>query len=112
MANPTDQNDATETPAGGPDRHDGARSGWMMSCETATRLALEDQEVGLRWPTRLKLKVHLLMCRACARFARQSQLMERLMTRETDHEAGDAQLSEVDRHELEAELRAALQSRK
>lgn len=47
----------------------------MLTCKQATRLASESFDRRLAWRERLGLRVHLLLCVACARFARQIRFL-------------------------------------
>ncbi len=43
----------------------------MLRCNEATRILASDLLDDLAWGRRLALRVHLLMCRHCRRYARQ-----------------------------------------
>jgi hypothetical protein len=43
----------------------------MLTCKEAVRLISEGLDRDLSWPTRLGLKMHLLMCRHCSAYGRQ-----------------------------------------
>jgi hypothetical protein len=49
---------------------------WRLHCRQAAGLLLQDQDQPLRWPTRLRLRLHLAACQACTRFAGQLSLMQ------------------------------------
>ena len=68
----------------------------MMSCREATRLLSEAQDRPLPWRRRLGLRLHLLMCRLCARYARQLRFLRRALRRlpeEADRALPGARLS-------------------
>jgi len=46
-----------------------------MDCKHATRLLSQGQERQLPWRQRLGLRLHLLLCDACAQFFRQLALL-------------------------------------
>jgi len=50
----------------------------MLTCKEATRLISEGLDRRLSWPTRVGLKMHLLMCRHCSAYARQIRGLARL----------------------------------
>ncbi|MFZ5548343.1 MAG: zf-HC2 domain-containing protein [Pseudomonadota bacterium] len=52
---------------------------WMLNCRQATQLVLQGEDRALRWPERLRLRLHLAVCEACPRFVGQVQLMRRAM---------------------------------
>jgi hypothetical protein len=47
----------------------------MIRCRDASRLISESQERPLGLLERLRLRVHLILCRACARFQDQTRLL-------------------------------------
>jgi hypothetical protein len=47
----------------------------MMSCREAHRLVIEGQDRKLGFAERLAVRVHLLLCIACRRFAAQMDLL-------------------------------------
>lgn len=47
----------------------------MLDCKHASRLVSQSMERPLSLRERLGLRLHLLLCRACARFSRQLALM-------------------------------------
>lgn len=53
----------------------------MLNCREATRLMLAGEDRRLRWRERVGVRLHLLVCKACARFERQARLMRRALDR-------------------------------
>jgi hypothetical protein len=53
----------------------------MVSCREASRLLSQREERPLRVPDRLKLRLHLRVCVACARFAQQLALIREALRR-------------------------------
>ncbi|MFN5049817.1 zf-HC2 domain-containing protein [Roseateles sp.] len=51
------------------------------SCREAAALVLQAEDRPLSWHERLALRLHMLACRACPRFAQQVQLMRRASER-------------------------------
>jgi hypothetical protein len=49
----------------------------MRSCRDITRLVLQAQDLALPWRERLAVRLHMLACKACPRFADQLALMRR-----------------------------------
>lgn len=43
----------------------------MLSCKEVTELISQSQDRQLPWYQRLRVRLHVLMCRACGRFRRQ-----------------------------------------
>jgi hypothetical protein len=53
----------------------------MLSCKEATRLLSQAQDRPLSLGERVKLRLHLLVCTACTRFARQLAFMRTALSR-------------------------------
>jgi hypothetical protein len=51
------------------------RPRFARTCRDVTRLVLEGEDRELRWLERWALRSHMLICKACPRFARQVALM-------------------------------------
>ena len=47
----------------------------MLSCKQVTRLVSLSYEKRLSWPERVGVRMHLLMCRFCTRFAQQMRFL-------------------------------------
>jgi hypothetical protein len=81
----------------------------MIKCRDAARLISESQERPLRLGERVGLRVHLLLCRFCARYSRQVRLLKWLCERveEADDEpsASDVELASEARERIKARLR-------
>jgi len=50
-----------------------------LTCRDVTRLVLEGEDRHLRLSERLGVRVHMLICKACPKFARQVQFMRGAM---------------------------------
>lgn len=48
----------------------------MPSCESVSRLVSESHDRPMSWGERMKIRLHLAMCRYCARFERQLDVLE------------------------------------
>lgn len=62
----------------------------MISCKEATYLLVQKEEVKLTLSQRFKLKLHMVLCKVCALFERQSVFIgkhARKMEQEHTHEA-------------------------
>ena len=53
----------------------------MLSCKEASRLLSQGEDRRLTWLERTKLELHLRVCAACTRFARQVAMMHEAMER-------------------------------
>jgi hypothetical protein len=53
----------------------------MLSCKEASRLLSRREDRRLAWPEWIKLSLHLRVCTACARFARQLALIRAALRR-------------------------------
>lgn len=47
----------------------------MLSCEDVSRIISRSQDEQLPWSDRLRVKTHLLMCKACQRMVRQMECL-------------------------------------
>ncbi len=89
----------------------------MLSCKEATRLASDalDQPLPLR--RRLALKLHLMLCPPCNRFARQITRLEQLYrerhdTLPQDPESPGATLSQSAKERMEREIEQEMEKKK
>jgi len=55
--------------------------GWLISCKEASRLLSQMQDGRLPLRRQLGVRLHLLFCDACTRFAAQLNLLRALMRR-------------------------------
>jgi len=79
----------------------------MMDCQHASQLLSQSQDRPLPWPQRFGLRVHLMMCRACSRFASQLALLRQAATvlgRQVENDAA-VRLSEDARDRISDRLR-------
>lgn len=53
----------------------------LYTCKEATRLVLESHDRGLSWRERLGMRLHLLFCNACARFAQHMHFLRMAVRR-------------------------------
>lgn len=56
---------------------------WMTTCKETTELASRAMDEALPLSERMALRLHLAMCKNCARFAQQLQEMRRQFRTET-----------------------------
>lgn len=66
----------------------------MLNCEQAVQLISRALDRQAGWLDRLRLRVHLLICRGCARYGAQVRLLDGLCARLAHSEAEEA-LSEA-----------------
>ncbi len=52
----------------------------MLSCKEATRLVSEGLDRRLSFWRRMRLRLHVVMCRGCARYARQTAILDRIIS--------------------------------
>ena len=82
----------------------------MLNCRQATRLISQSLDAKLPWYRRLQMKVHLLYCVWCRRYAAQLKFLRRA-TRELPPEALDAapqKLSSEEKEQMNARLQESL----
>jgi hypothetical protein len=69
----------------------------MYTCKQVTQLVLERHERPLSWRERVGLRLHLLICAACTRFAQQMRFL-----RSVAHRFAARHLEEADKTALPA----------
>jgi len=82
----------------------------MLNCRQATRLISQSLDAKIPWHQRLAMKVHLLCCVWCRRYAAQLKFLRRA-TRELPPEALDAapqKLSIVEKEQMSARLQESV----
>ncbi len=82
----------------------------MLNCRQATRLISQSLDAKLPWHRRLQMKVHLLYCVWCRRYAAQLKFLRRA-TRELPPEALDAapqKLSSEEKEQMNARFQESL----
>ena len=82
----------------------------MLNCRQATRLISQSLDAKLPWHRRLGMKVHLLYCVWCRRYAAQLKFL-RSATKELPPEALDAapqKLSSEEKEQMNAWLQESL----
>ncbi|GAB4176681.1 MAG: hypothetical protein OHK0026_15890 [Rhodocyclaceae bacterium] len=50
----------------------------MDNCRQISRLVSEGLDRELSWGERLRIRLHLMMCRGCTNFARQAEILRRM----------------------------------
>lgn len=82
----------------------------MLNCRQATRLISQSFDAKLPWHRRLAMRVHLLYCVWCRRYAAQLQFLRRA-TRELPPESLEAvpqRLSNEEKEQMNARLQEGL----
>jgi len=82
----------------------------MLNCRQATRLISQSLDAKLPWHRRLAMKVHLLYCVWCRRYAAQLKFLRRA-TRELPSEAVDAapqKLSSEEKEQMNSRLQESV----
>lgn len=62
---------------------------WKIDCKQATHLVLQAEDQPLSWADKLRLRMHMAICVACPRFARQVGLMRQAMGHWRQYRDGD-----------------------
>ena len=83
---------------------------WMATCREATELASRAMDERLPLSNRMALRLHLAICRSCARFSEQLQEMRRLFREETAASDDAAGLAPEARQRIASELQKKLGS--
>ena len=82
----------------------------MLNCRQVTRLVSQSMDTKLRWYQSFGMRIHLLYCVWCRRYAAQLQFLRRA-TRELPPEALDAapqKLSSKEKEQMNARLQESL----
>ena len=76
-------------------------------CKDVAHLVSQAEDSELSLLTRMRLKMHLLMCGVCLRFARQIRLLRRsmILLRDSELSTDDTKLDEEQRQRLQAAVR-------
>ncbi len=82
----------------------------MLNCRHITRLISQSMDARLPWPRRLAIRLHLLYCLGCRRYAGQLRFLRRAgqALAAAALEAPAQQLSTEAKQEMVKRLRAAL----
>lgn len=83
---------------------------WRVSCKESTELVSRAMDERLSFADRLAMRMHLAICRNCARFARQLQDMRRLFQTETAASEDAPGLTPDARQRIATELQKKLGS--
>lgn len=58
---------------------------WMLHCDKVSKFVSESMDRKLSLVEKVGVRVHLLMCGHCARFARQLECMRSIIRKESEH---------------------------
>ena len=61
----------------------------MISCKSVAKLVSSDQLASLTWWNRAEVRLHLVFCKYCSRFARQIEQLRGAARRTPDPAEGD-----------------------
>lgn len=56
----------------------------ILNCREATRLISDSMLAPLPWTTRVRMRIHLMLCQHCTRFEEQARWMKVFATRNRD----------------------------
>ena len=77
----------------------------MISCDEATALSDKSQYEKLSWSEKLKLDLHLLLCKHCRTYAMQNNYVTKLLGKYLDSSCKKEHLEETEKKELEKKLK-------
>lgn len=72
----------------------------MYTCKKATVLIEKEQTETLSLLTKIRLKMHLMMCGTCKAYKKQSQLLSDWIKNKKTPNTGDVRLSEDSKQEI------------
>ncbi len=52
----------------------------MITCKEATMLSVQKTEINISFSDRMRLFIHLLVCQYCRLFAKQSKMIDKLLS--------------------------------
>lgn len=83
----------------------------LLTCKDATLLTCKEQENAISFREKIQLKFHLLVCKFCALFYKQSNLVHQHLTKMNDesYESNTLQLDETKKTALQLQLDAELE---
>ena len=81
---------------------------WMTTCKETTELASRAMDEPLSFGDRVAMRLHLAICKNCARFNQQLQEMRRLFRKETGADDDVPGLTPDARQRIETELQKKL----
>lgn len=65
-----------------------------LSCKKATEMVEQDKIVSLSFVDKMKLKIHLSICKACKNYEKQSQLIDDFFSKNNKTSIEDAPIEE------------------
>jgi hypothetical protein len=66
----------------------------LYTCKKATQLVEKQKDKKLSILEKVRLKLHLWICKACAIYAKQSQIIEKLLKKRNETQPSEKTLSE------------------
>ncbi len=82
---------------------------WMFRCNDVSQKVSQSLEASLPFHHRMAVRMHLLMCRYCARFRRQL-IMLRTVSRQVDDEPSTDETHATLSNETKARIKKALRA--
>ena len=82
---------------------------WMFSCKDVSQKVSQSLDSRLPFHDHMAIRIHLLMCRYCARFRRQL-IMLRKMSRHQDRYIPDSMIPDKLSQETKERIKATLRS--
>ncbi|MBL4708593.1 MAG: hypothetical protein JKY48_09175 [Flavobacteriales bacterium] len=83
----------------------------MLTCKEATMLVVKEQEITLTSKEKIRLKIHLMMCKLCSLFKKEAHFIDKNITHlhNSDRNAGQTgSFSAREKEKLEKLLRDKL----
>lgn len=83
---------------------------WHVTCKQNTELASRAMDERLSFSERVTMRLHLLICKNCARLTQQLQMMRTLFRQETESSDASTGLVPAARQRIKTELQNKLDS--
>lgn len=77
----------------------------MITCDEATSICDKNQYGEASLLEKIKLNIHLLMCKHCRAYSLQNNYITKLLGKYLDHNYSSDHLNEIDKKELEIKLK-------
>jgi putative zinc finger protein len=76
----------------------------MLKCKQITELASKSLDTSIPWPQRFEMKLHLLICKSCARYVKHIKFMQKALSY-IDKQAEDVNLPDAAKRRIQEKLK-------
>jgi len=79
----------------------------MYKCKEIIELPSKGMDTSLPWTIRMEMKLHVLMCKTCSRYAKQLQFMNQVLDRYSQVSSDGRQLSASAKQRIAKQIQQA-----